>query len=324
MNVNHLIDAIVRQTTVLIAQLATSAGARAPLAHVANQVFLDLTNELRSQGLGQKVIADMFGMALRTYHARLQRLSESATDRGTSLWEAILVHVQRNGRVTRADLLRRFRNDDEATVRGVLRDLIESGVVLREGRGDATVYVAAEPTEAGSFAGSAHDASLEALVWVSIHRNGPLSREDLADLLRVEAASIEPVLSVLLATERVEVEGELLRSRECVIAYEDELGWEAAVLDHYHAMVAAIGTKLQRRERRALPADAIGGSTWVFDMRPDHPLRDEVTALLREVRERASALRARVDAENERLQDGPRTRVIFYAGQTVIEEEDDA
>ncbi len=39
MNVNALIDAIVHQTTVLVAHLATASGVRAPLAHVANQVF---------------------------------------------------------------------------------------------------------------------------------------------------------------------------------------------------------------------------------------------------------------------------------------------
>jgi hypothetical protein len=42
MNVNVLIDSIVRQTTVLIAQLATTAGVRAPLAHLADQVFVEL------------------------------------------------------------------------------------------------------------------------------------------------------------------------------------------------------------------------------------------------------------------------------------------
>ena len=42
MNAQLLIDSIVRQTTVLIAQLATSGGVRAPLAHVANQVFLEI------------------------------------------------------------------------------------------------------------------------------------------------------------------------------------------------------------------------------------------------------------------------------------------
>jgi hypothetical protein len=42
MNVNLLIDAIVRQTMILVAQLATTAGVRAPLAHVTNQVFISL------------------------------------------------------------------------------------------------------------------------------------------------------------------------------------------------------------------------------------------------------------------------------------------
>jgi hypothetical protein len=127
MNVNLLIDAIVRQTTVLIAQLATAAGARAPLAHTANLVFTDLVRELKEQGVGNKVIADMFGLALRTYHARLRRLSESKTYQGRSLWEAVLEYVQSKGTVLRADVLRRFQYDDEASVRGVLKDLVDSG-----------------------------------------------------------------------------------------------------------------------------------------------------------------------------------------------------
>ena len=87
-----LIDAIVRQTTVLIAALATASGQRAQLAHIANQVFVDLARELREHGLGTKVIADMFGMALRTYQVRIARLSESRTDQGGSLWEAVLAY----------------------------------------------------------------------------------------------------------------------------------------------------------------------------------------------------------------------------------------
>jgi hypothetical protein len=38
MTIELLIHAIVRQTTILIAQLATSMGVRAPLAQIANQV----------------------------------------------------------------------------------------------------------------------------------------------------------------------------------------------------------------------------------------------------------------------------------------------
>src|SRR6188508_1340718 len=94
MNVQVLIDSIVRQTTVLIAQLATSGGVRAPLAHVASQVFMELARELESQGVSRKVSADMFGMALRTYQRKTQRLRESATVRGRSLWEAVLEFLQ--------------------------------------------------------------------------------------------------------------------------------------------------------------------------------------------------------------------------------------
>src|SRR5688572_28004473 len=85
-----LIDSIVRQTTVLIASLATTAGHRSSLAHVANQVLGNLDLELKAQGLGNKVIADMFGMALRTYHDRVARLAESQSEVGRSLWDAVL------------------------------------------------------------------------------------------------------------------------------------------------------------------------------------------------------------------------------------------
>ena len=70
-----LIDSIVRQTTVLIASLATASGNRPSLAHLANQVLGNLVGELKAQGLGNKVIADMLGMALRTYHDRVARLA---------------------------------------------------------------------------------------------------------------------------------------------------------------------------------------------------------------------------------------------------------
>ena len=42
MNPQILIDAIVRQTTLLIARISTVEGVRSPLGHVANEVFLGL------------------------------------------------------------------------------------------------------------------------------------------------------------------------------------------------------------------------------------------------------------------------------------------
>jgi hypothetical protein len=76
-HIQFLVDDIVRQTTVLIAQLATAAGLRAPLARVADQVFVDLANELESQGVRRKVAADMFGLALRSYQTKLRRIADS-------------------------------------------------------------------------------------------------------------------------------------------------------------------------------------------------------------------------------------------------------
>jgi hypothetical protein len=89
MLVQLLIDDIVRQTTLLIAQLSTAAGLRAPLARIADQVFLELGRELEAQGVAQKVAADMFGLALRSYQLKLKRLGESADTAHVSLWQDI-------------------------------------------------------------------------------------------------------------------------------------------------------------------------------------------------------------------------------------------
>ncbi len=77
MHTKLLIDSIMRQTTVLIAQLSATAGIRAPLSHLADEVFLSLSRELEEQGVSRKVVADMFGLALRTYQRRVQRLERA-------------------------------------------------------------------------------------------------------------------------------------------------------------------------------------------------------------------------------------------------------
>lgn len=133
---------------------------------MAGRIFVELVRELKAQGLGNKVIADMFGLTLRTYHDRVGRTSESVTDRGSSLWEAVLRHVRERQMLSRAELLTRFRADDEASVRGVLSDLV-------------------------------------------------------------------------YATD------------QCVIPYGDELGWKAALFDHFQAVVTAIASKVTRAAARA-------------------------------------------------------------------------
>src|SRR5262245_5323423 len=108
MNAELLIDAVVRQTTVLIAHLATATGARTPLADIAGQVFADLARELHRQGVSRKVAADMFGLALRTYRRKVQRLAESETLAGRSLWEAVHAFLTERHVATQAEILSHF------------------------------------------------------------------------------------------------------------------------------------------------------------------------------------------------------------------------
>ena len=321
MNTTLLIEALVRQTMVLIATLATSTGNRTPLARLADQVFADLVAELKARGLGNKVIADMFGMAMRTYHYRMARLAESATERGHSLWEAVLAHVQAHGPVLRADVLRRFERDDAEVVRGVLRDLVDSRLLYRTGRGDATGYRAAgDDARQGADAGA-----LEQLLLVAVHRVGPASCEALAREVALPETAVANMLARLVADGRVQRSDDDAGYRvdALVIDYGDDEGWQAALFDHYQAMVSAMCTKLRSNRQQAGAADYVGGSTYHFDLWPGHPLEAKVLELLADTRARTRALCEDVLRVNaERAPDTVRAsrRVIAYVGQTVLQE----
>lgn len=321
-NVNLLIDAIVRQTTVLISQLATAGGARAQLAHTANDVFTNLVRELKDQGLGNKVIADMFGLSLRTYHNKIQRLSESSTERGHSLWEAVLTHVQEKGPIHRSDVLMRFQKDDAATVRGVLKDLVESGMLYRTGRGDSIVYRAALADEVAK--GIAGDQGFSHFIWVVIHRYGPLTLSTLKEHFAADEPKVLAALKTLMAENRVTAVGggsdTLYSSQHCVIPVGAEAGWEAAVFDHYQAMVTAICAKLEQGTRSSAPGEWLGGSTFHYDLWQGHPLYDEVMGQLEGLRSRARELRLRVEDYNATHQadEATFTRVTSYVGQAVM------
>jgi len=195
MNINLLIDSIVRQTTVLIAHLATAAGARATLANTANRVFLDLVRELKEQGLGNKVIADMFGLTLRTYYYKVSRLSESNTKRGLSIWEALLLHIQEKKTATRSDILYHFSNDDPATVKSVLKELVDSGLVFSTGRGDRVVYRAAGDEEMKLGGKVTKGKGIANLLWVAIDHHGPISRSSLREIVPANESAPETVVA---------------------------------------------------------------------------------------------------------------------------------
>jgi DNA-binding transcriptional ArsR family regulator len=322
MNVNLLIDALVRQTTVLIAQLATSAGIRAPLAHVADQVFTDLVSELKEQGVGAKVIADMFGLALSTYHAKVRRLTESRTERGRSLWEAVLAFVRENDSVVQSKILERFRYDDEATVRGVLSDLTESGLVFRTGRGASTTYRIAGGDKVSEDARG--KTAIENLVWLVVHRMGPVTIAQLAETLPLEESAIRRSLASLVEGGKVRIEqgdsDALYTADDCVLPVGDSAGWEAAVFDHYQAMVTAICAKLNREGPRSTEGEVVGGSTYGFTVWDGHPHEAEVLGFLERARREMVALREKVHRYNATHIAPPDTLgVLAYFGQAVIE-----
>lgn len=320
-----LIDQIVRQTTVLVAQLATAGGARAPLAHVANQVFVDLANELAEQGVSRKVGADMFGMALRAYVRKVRRLGESATERGHTLWQAVLDHVTAHGPVTRRSLLERFAGDDEAQVRAVLHDLAEAGLVAHEGSGEAARFRASDASERDVDA--MPDAGFDELVWVTIYRNGPVERSKLADDMPREPTRVAAAIDRLVAARRVEcvthAGAERLVARDFTIALGERNGWEAAVLDHFQAVVQTICQRLSGGARGAALADTVGGSTYSYDVWPGHPLEAEVRESLRRLRGEHTRLRERVDAHNRREgRPASYEQIVLYAGQCSLPQGD--
>ena len=329
MNVQLLIDAIVRETTVLIAQLATSGGLRAPLAHVAGQVFAELAAELEREGVPKKVSADMFGLALRTYQRRTQRAQASQTDRGRSLWQVVLDFIAQHELVTREQLLKRFRHDDERSLRGVLRDLTESGLVFASGKGQKLAYRASTRDELTKMRLVDRD-GIEAFVWSTIYRDGPLSATRLLELTRLAPEALEPALTSLLAAGRVErtpasgEQGDAYRARELVLGFEDASGWEASVQDHFAALARTVTRKL-RLDPRANRGDEVGGSTYHFELWRGHPFEDAVLGELRRFRERMSALRGQIDRYNEQVARPPRRlRVDAYYGQSAVEHDEGA
>lgn len=323
MDAKLLIDAIVRQTTVLIAQLSTAAGIRAPLAHVADQVFLDLASEIEAQGVGRKVAADMFGLALRSYQKKVQRLTESATVRERTLWEAVLDFLAREGSATRERIFERFRRDSEHDVAAVLLDLVSQGLVYSTGKGKTAVYGASSEVDRGRVVEHGRHETLVAMVWLALYRR-PSTRDELLASLPFDSELVDKAVATLLSEGRARRDGERLSADTFLVPVGAEQGWEAAVFDHFSTVANAIASKV-RRGPSSGPTDVVGGTTLTFEIAPGHPNEAEVYGLLARVRKDVNDLWARVAQHNQRhaVDEARRVKVSFYFGQNV-EEADDA
>lgn len=255
---------------------------------------------------------------------------ESASSRGVSLWEAVYGFLRQNEVASRAEVLRRFARDDAASVKSILKDLVESGLVYQRGRGEQCSYRAAPDSDLARDPGDATAGELSMMLWVLVYREGLLSAKDLSRRLNLPEERIVEALAVLVEQGRVsaEIVAEETRygTRRCLIALGDEAGWEAALVDHYQAVVSAMCTKLRNGNTRALPPDVVGGSTYSFNVWPGHPYQHQAEELLAETRQRVSALWSRV-AEHNAAAHPPeigKRKVTFYCGQSVTLDHDTA
>jgi hypothetical protein len=318
MNVRLLIDGIVRQTTILIAQLSTTAGVRAPLARLADQVFLDLAREIEAQGIGRKVVADMFGLALRSYQKKIQRLTESATEQNRTLWQAVLDFL-RDGSKTRARIVERFHDDGEREVGAVLNDLVSSGIVYCTGRGDAALYGLSSEADLHAVAAEEDLRSVSNVVWLEVFRGDARTERDLVQRLGVEPEVVAGAVELARREHRLSRrEDGTLDATDVVIPVGATEGWEAAVLDHFRAVSTAIATKASRG-RPSTEADETGGATLTFSLHRGHPHEAAVRALLSTVRAQVNALWRQVADYGEQHTFEEDVKVTFYFGQIVTQ-----
>ncbi|MGC4092904.1 MAG: hypothetical protein QM756_34465 [Polyangiaceae bacterium] len=331
MNTQALIDAVVQRTTVFIAQLATAGGVRTPLSKVADQVFLDLSKELEAQGVRKKVIADMFGMALRTYHRRVRELRSSRTEGERTLWEVVLAFLREREPVSARDVQRRFQHDDPEILIGVLNDLVGSGLAYRAGSGESTVYRVADQADFAQLDEEHRAQANEYLVWLAVYRHQPVGAARVAELSRLSTTACEAALSSLVREGRVsraERNGQPeYTSPRLEVPFGASSGWETAVLDHFQAMLTALGMKLTQAPARARATDVVGGSTWSLELWDGHPLEQEAVATLTRIREQVENLRQRIDSHRATTEQATgeqataKKRVVCYAGQYVVYED---
>lgn len=319
MNVKLLVDAIVQQTTVLIAQLSTTAGVRAPLAHLADQVFLSLSREIEAQGVKRKVVADMFGLALRGYQKKTRRASASLSIQGKTLFEAILDYVERQQSVSREVLLQRFRHDNEREVIGVVHDLVQGGLLYSTGAGASTLYGVTTEAERQKFTRHSDALGLASMALGAIYRSRGLTPDELAVALNVTREESDRALQALQADDQIRFEADRAFAPTFQVAIGAEHGWEAAVFDHFQAVATAIATKVQVKSSGAAGPELVGGTTLRFEVSRSHPRLQEVLGLLAQVRALTDEVWDHVNDWNvaQPRSEDDRINVSFYFGQNI-------
>ena len=308
MSLELLVDALTREAATLIASAATHAGARTSLAHLSDRLFHGLAAELQALQVRRRVSADMLGMAPRAFLRKVRRVSQSTTDRGRCLWEAVFEFIDAEQPVAHTQVLERFHRDDQDVLRGVLGDLRDAGLVLVEGRGAQMTYRAATRPELETRLRALQEGTDE-LVWAFIFHEGPIGRSALAEH-GIRPAELERVLDRLVQSGRVVEERSEVETRYRSPTYSPpaETSAQGPIFDHFRAVVRTLATFLSR------PGEPSAASTYKLDLWSGHPMEEETKEIFREWRRRARELRERIDAYNAQVSPPPIEPMIFYLG----------
>jgi hypothetical protein len=239
----------------------------------------------------------------------------------------VLEYVKSREKTTRGELLLRFSLDDEAQVRAVVHDLCESQLVVASDEGPNVSYRSASEEELLDLRKNGGAEGQDDLLVAVMYREGPLTLAEIAARAQVDVSRIESAIWGLVETGRIQhlkdADADRFEARALIVPLGSAVGWEAAVLDHYKAMVRTVLIRLSQKQTSALE-DSAGGSTYTIDIWPGHPMEEEVRGSLKQVRSNLSGLRTRVAAYNE-SQERPQhySRVVFYTGQSLINEQDE-
>jgi hypothetical protein len=265
----------------------------------------------------------MFGLALRTYQKRIQRVTESASERGATLWQSLYDFVDKQS-PTRRRIAERFARDNEREVSAVLHDLVGSGLVFVTGAGQHAVYGTTSEALRYRLVTLEDGEALGNLVWMLVFRGEASTLDELVQVLGLDRDRIASALRLLDDAGRVTNERGRLVARNLVIPLGAGSGMETAMLDHFRAVckvLARKATRLASGERD----DQEGGSTFTFTVHDAHPFAEEVRGLFARARNETQTLWDRVAAYNQTHGiPANSTRVTHYVGQVadLAEEEE--
>ncbi len=327
MNFSNLVERMVPLVAELFATLKVNDPLRMDFASIAEKTVYDVVEVLRSEGLTNEEIAASLDLSIAGFYRKLKDLRETyeggaagSEARTVTLWERIYGHVlERSGgdptrAVTFTAIERAFGFLTPDRLGSILRYLVRFGHLSVSGHGAAREYrvVVGGGAERGP---SYHDAV------VTLYRDGPLSVAELAARLEADEATCEAFVARLEAAGYLETtpQGDAAPAHRATayhIEPESPEGYEAALWDHFQAVVRAICKKVRLKDHNARMHDVIGGTTFSFDLAADDPLYGEISGFLAETRVRMEdwmerALERRPDPDDRAV------RVTIYTGQMV-------